>query len=150
MQDGVAQKRDRFFVAKAPSDYDDAARSAREPVVFLDDHYSTLDADKLYHHAQNVARTFVADKALVRVVVLPLEGCSIGAVLFVLVEIVMMENYEERAPDIQLHDRLLFVGSFPISPHPFFDHKAEVDSTMLAFSDGFVLPFLLSHLDLEG
>lgn len=304
MDADAASKSDRFFVVQVPKDYDDAVRSAEEPIVFVDDHYSTVDPDELYYHAQNTARTFDADKSLARLMVLPLEGtgagtyhlrflfvlahqisdgltnrswsidlmrllnkktvelqesipsliatlrerlptpqedlypritgsrarqrwfwaitlvlrhvqkplpaafqnplrsqgeptrsavpqpksferfldytktpplnagtiralvgkegtrrlhracrqagCSVGAGSFVLVGLVMMEIYEQRFPDIPLHERLPFIGSFPINPRPFFDHQAEEDSMMLAFSDGVVLPFLPSHLDLEG
>lgn len=77
-------------------------------------------------------------------------GCSIGAGAFVLVAIVMMELYEARFPDIPVEQRLPFIGSFPVNPRPFFNHTAEPDSLMLAFSDGVVLPFLPSSLDLDG
>lgn len=77
-------------------------------------------------------------------------GCSIGAGIFVLVAIVMMELYEERFPDVSVDQRLPFIGSFPVNPRPFFQHTAEPDSVMLAFSDGVVLPFLPSSLDLDG
>lgn len=77
-------------------------------------------------------------------------GCSIGAGVFVLVAIVMMEMYEERFPDVPLEKRLAFIGSFPVNPRPFFKHMAEPDSMMLAFSDGVVLPFLPSSLALDG
>lgn len=304
MDEGAVRKSDRFFVIRVPKDHDDAVRSAQEPVVFVDDHYPTVSPEDLYYHAQNTARAFVADKSLVRLMVLPLEstsagtyslrflfviahqisdgltnrnwavdfmhllnkkprdlqgsipsliatfperlpvpqedlypritgsrarqrwfwaitlvlrhvqkplpaafpnplrfpdaparsavphpkafdrfldytrapplnagtvsahvgkeatrrlhrvcrqaGCSIGAGLFVLVGIVMMEIYEARFPDIPLDERQHFIGSFPINPRPFFDYTAEADSVMLAFSDGVELPFLPSHLDLEG
>lgn len=77
-------------------------------------------------------------------------GCSIGAGCFVLVAIAMMEIYEQRFPEVPLGERLPFIGSFPINPRPFFNHTAEPDSMMLAFSDGIVLPFLSSSLDLDG
>lgn len=77
-------------------------------------------------------------------------GCSIGAGSFALVAIVMMELYEERFPDVPTDQRLPFIGSFPVNPRPFFNHTAEPDSMMLAFSDGVVLPFLSSDLDLDG
>lgn len=77
-------------------------------------------------------------------------GCSIGAGIFVLVAIVMMELYEARFPDVPLDERLPFLGSFPVNPRPFFQHTAEPDSMMLAFSDGVLLPFLSSRLDLDG
>lgn len=304
MEEDAVRKSDRFFVVQVPKDHEDAVRSAQEPVVFVDDYYPTVDPEDLYHHAQNTARTFVADKSLVRLMVLPLEststgtynlrflfviaheisdgltngiwavdfmhllnkktrdlqgsippliatmperlpvpqedlyprvggsrarqrwfwaitlvlrhvqkplpaafpnplrfpgpparsavpqpktfnhfldytrapplnagtvrahvgkeatrrlhrvcrqaGCSVGAGLFVLVGIVMMEIHEERFPDIPPDERQHFIGSFPINPRPFFDHTAQPDSVMLAFSDGVELPFLPSHLDLEG
>lgn len=304
MDADVARKSGRFFVVQVPKDCHDATRSAQGPVVFMDDYYSTVDADRLYYHAQNAARLFVADQSLVRLMVLPLEttsagtynlrflfvmghqisdgltnanwavdfmrllnkkpqdlqnsipslistlherlpipqedlyprisgslarrrwfwaitlvlrhvqkplpaafsnplrspgpparsmvphpeefdrvldysrtpplnagtvrahigkestrrlhrvcrqvGCSVGAGLFVLVGIVMMEIHERRFPEIPPHERRPFIGSFPVNPRPLFDHKAEADSVMLAFSDGVVLPFLPSHLDLEG
>ncbi|CAN8100252.1 unnamed protein product [Discula destructiva] len=77
-------------------------------------------------------------------------GCSIGAGGFVLVAIVMMEIYERRFPDVRLEERRPFIGSFPINPRQFFNHTGEPDSVMLAFSDGIVLPFLPSALDLDG
>lgn len=302
-QDDI-QKSDRFFIISRPIGYDNAIDSAQDPVDFLDNHYSTVDAKQLYFHAQNVARTFDASKSLVKVMVLPLErsgpdtyslrflfviahqisdgltngnwtgdfkqllnkttdelqaavpslistlherlppsqedlyppisgsrarsrwfwaitlvlrhvqkplppafqnplrypnapiqavvpklrtfdkvldyskvpplnagtvmahigregtrrlhrvcrqvGCSIGAGSFVLAGIVMMEIYEKRFPDVPLHERRPFIGSFPINPRPFFNHHAKPDSLMLAFSDGVVLPFLSSDLDLDG
>ncbi|KAI7785790.1 hypothetical protein LA080_005907 [Diaporthe eres] len=304
MDHDAVQKSDRFFVIARPNGYDHAIDSAQDPVVFLDDHYSSVDAGQLYFHAQNVARTFDAAKSLVKIMVLPLEnsgpstyslrflfiiahqisdgltnanwtgdfkqllnrktdelqsavpplistlherlppsqedlyppisgsrarqrwfwaitlvlrhvqkplppafqnplrypnapikavapdlrtfdkvldyskvpplnagrvvahigrdgtrrlhrvcrevGCSIGAGSFVLAGIVMMEIYEKRFPDVPLHERRAFIGSFPINPRPFFNHTAKPDSTMLAFSDGVVLPFLSSDLDLDG
>lgn len=77
-------------------------------------------------------------------------GCSIGAGIFVLAAIVMMELYEARFPDVPPNERLPFLGSFPVNPRPFFKHTAEPDSMMLAFSDGVLLPFLSSSLDLDG
>ncbi|KAF2226515.1 hypothetical protein BDZ85DRAFT_305615 [Elsinoe ampelina] len=77
-------------------------------------------------------------------------SCSLGAGSFVLVAIVMMELYETRHPSIPTAQRLPFGGSFPINPRPFFNHTSEPDSMMLAFSDGVVLPFLPSSLDLDG
>lgn len=304
MDHDAVQKSDRFFVITRPNGFEHAIDSAQGPVVFLDDHYSSVDADQLYFHAQNVARTFDAAKSLVKVMVLPLEksgpstyslrflfvvahqisdgltnanwtgdfkqllnrktdelqsavpplmstlherlppsqedlyppisgsrarkrwfwaitlvlrhvqkplppafqnplrypnapikavvpelrtfdrvldyskvpplnagrvvahigrdgtrrlhrvcrevGCSIGAGSFVLAGIVMMEIYEKRFPDVPLHERRAFIGSFPINPRPFFNHTAKPDSLMLAFSDGVVLPFLSSDLDLDG
>lgn len=77
-------------------------------------------------------------------------GCSIGAGCFVFIGIVMMELYEQRFPDIPLDQRRPFIGSFPIDPRQFFNHTSEPDCLMLAFSDGVVLPFLPSDLDLDG
>lgn len=77
-------------------------------------------------------------------------GCSIGAGCFVFISIVMMELYEQRFPDIPLDQRQPFIGSFPVDPRQFFNHKEEPDSMMLAFADGVVLPFLPSNLDLDG
>lgn len=304
MDDDAVRKSDRFFAIQRPKDHEHAYESAKGPVVFLDDHYSSVDADQLYSHAQNVARTFDATKSLLKVMVLPLErtgpttsslrflfvmahqisdgltnghwtgdfkqllnkktdglqsaipplistlherlppsqedlyppisgsrarqrwfwaitlvlrhvqkplppafpnplrfpnapikavgpeartfdrvldyskvpplnaarvaahigrdgtrrlhsvcrqvGCSIGAGSFVLAGIVMMEIYEKRFPDVPLGERHPFIGSFPINPRPFFNHTAKPDSLMLAFSDGVVLPFLSSDLDLDG
>ena len=77
-------------------------------------------------------------------------GTSIGAGSFVLVAIVMMELHQQQHPNIALQDRRPFIGSFPINPRPFFNHTEEPNSLMLAFSDGVVLPFLSSELDLDG
>lgn len=77
-------------------------------------------------------------------------GCSIGAGCFVLVGVVMMELYEQRFPHSHPDQRRPFIGSFPIDPRQLFNHVSEPDGLMLAFSDGIVLPFLPSDLDLDG
>lgn len=77
-------------------------------------------------------------------------GCSIGAGSFVLVAIAMMEIHEQRFPEEKEAQRQPFIGSFPVNPRPFFNHTATPDGVMLAFSDGVVLPFLSSKLDLDG
>lgn len=76
-------------------------------------------------------------------------GASIGAGCFVLVAMVMMSLYESRYPSVPLHERLPFIGSFPLNPRPFFNHASPPNSLMLAFSDGVVLPFLPSSLDVD-
>ncbi|EXJ57436.1 hypothetical protein A1O7_07784 [Cladophialophora yegresii CBS 114405] len=78
---------------------------------------------------------------------------SIGSGCFALVAIVMMLLEEQRNPSIPAHERLPFVGSFPINPRPFLQGApttGKEDSLMLAFSDGITLPFVPSNLDLEG
>jgi hypothetical protein len=303
MNPDARRKGDRFFAIVRPTGLEHALSLAQDPLVFLSDHYPSVDPDKLYFHAQNVARAFDPQESLVKVMVLPPEtsgrgccslrflfveahqisdgltnanwtgdfkqllntksqdlesaipslvstlherlpppqedlyppvsgprarqrwfwaitlvlrhvqtplppafqnplrrpiplkasapdlrkfdrvldysrvpplnagtvvahigsngtrrlhrlcrevGCSIGAGSFVLAGIVMMEIHEKRFPDIPLRERQAFIGSFPINPRPFFNHKARPDSLMLAFSDGVVLPFLPSHLDLDG
>ncbi|KIW66062.1 hypothetical protein PV04_08269 [Phialophora macrospora] len=79
---------------------------------------------------------------------------SIGSGCFALVAVVMMLLEERRNPAVPPHQRLPFVGSFPINPRPFLTGGAPTtgkeDSLMLAFSDGITLPFLPSDLDLEG
>lgn len=74
---------------------------------------------------------------------------SIGAGGFVLVGMVMMALHEEENPDEPAEARRPFVGSFPLNARPFFGAKM-LESAMLAFSKGIVLPFLPSHLDLEA
>ncbi|KAG9850913.1 hypothetical protein KCU77_g7277, partial [Aureobasidium melanogenum] len=76
-------------------------------------------------------------------------GTSIGAGAFVLVAMVMMSLHEDLYPDEAPESRCPFIGSFPINPRPFFKHHEAPNSMMLAFSDGVVLPFLPSSLDLE-
>lgn len=77
-------------------------------------------------------------------------GTSVGAGCFVMVAIVMMSLHELRHPDIPLSSRKPFIGFFPINPRPFFQHAEAPNSLMLAFSDGIVLPFLPSALDLDA
>lgn len=305
MDDTTPTKQGRFFIIHQPSSGEEALRRAQDHLVFLEDHYASVDTDELYYHAQNTARTFDAQKNLSRALVHPLTrsgpetwslsflfimshqisdgltcgawtldllrilnqpthalqaaiaplastlakrlpvpqedlyppttgsrarrrwfwaitivlrhvqkpyplafqnplrrvnprpptlpdtrpfdqvldysrppalncgrirailgsratrrlhracrqaGCSLGAGSFVLVAIVMMEMYERRMaaqPDGEEHG-LPFIGSFPVNPRPFFSHGAAPDSVMLAFSDGVVLPFLPSSLDLDG
>ncbi|KAI0154387.1 hypothetical protein GGR57DRAFT_492138 [Xylariaceae sp. FL1272] len=75
-------------------------------------------------------------------------GASIGAGGFVLVAMAMMALHERRYPDEPVEARRPFIGSFPLNPRPFINTKC-LDSVMLAFSEGIVLPFLPSHLDLD-
>jgi hypothetical protein len=78
---------------------------------------------------------------------------SIGSGCFALVALVMMLFEERRNPNIPAHDRLPFVGSFPVNPRPLLDGTpttGKEDNLMLAFSDGIALPFLTSDLDFEG
>jgi hypothetical protein len=74
---------------------------------------------------------------------------SIGAGGFVLVAMVMMALHEARYPDEPDEARRAFVAGFPLNPRPFIGAKT-LDSVMLAFCSGISLPFLPSHLDLEG
>ncbi|GAM90909.1 hypothetical protein ANO11243_089550 [Dothideomycetidae sp. 11243] len=75
--------------------------------------------------------------------------CSVGAGLFVLVAIVMMEFHALRHPDIPDAERKPFAGSFPINPRSLFYHPELPNSCMLAFSSGITLPFLSPSLPLE-
>ena len=78
------------------------------------------------------------------------SNSSIGAGLFVLVAISMMEMHTRLYPSIPPHERSPFIGSFPINPRPFFPVPSEPNSCMLAFSDGIVLPYLDPSLPLDG
>ncbi|KAH0839031.1 hypothetical protein FOPE_05377 [Fonsecaea pedrosoi] len=78
---------------------------------------------------------------------------SVGSGCFALVALVMMLFEEKRHPHVPTHERLPFVGSFPVNPRPFLSGTpttGKEDSLMLAFSDGVTLPFLTGDLDLEG
>ncbi|KEF60667.1 uncharacterized protein A1O9_02228 [Exophiala aquamarina CBS 119918] len=78
---------------------------------------------------------------------------SIGSGCFALVALVMMLFEERRCPDIPAHERLPFVGSFPVNPRPLLDGTpttGKEDNLMLAFSEGIALPFLTRDLDIEG
>lgn len=75
---------------------------------------------------------------------------SVGAGLFALVGIVMMEMHALREPDIALEHRKPFIAGFPLNPRPFFNHTSAPDSLMLAFGDNVLLPFLPTDLDLNG
>ncbi len=77
-------------------------------------------------------------------------NASVGAGCFALAALLMMELYERREPGIPLSERLPFISGFPLNPRAFFNHASEPDSLMLAFCDGIMLPFLPSHLDLDG
>lgn len=78
---------------------------------------------------------------------------SVGSGCFALVALVMMQFEERRNPHVPAHERLPFVGSFPVNPRPFLTGTpttGKEDSLMLAFSEGIALPFLPSDLSLEG
>lgn len=110
-----------------------------------------LDYSKTPPTRTGTCHTTISKQATKRLYRLCREvGASIGAGSFVLAAMVMMSFYESRVPNIPLESRQSFIGSFPINPRPFFNHTEAPNSMMLAFSDGIVLPFLPSELDLEG
>jgi hypothetical protein len=74
---------------------------------------------------------------------------TIGAGGFVLVAMVMMAFHEARYPDEPEEARRPFIGSFPLNIRPFIGAKI-FENPMIGFCEGIVLPFLPSHLDLEG
>lgn len=75
---------------------------------------------------------------------------SVGAGCFALAAVLMMELYEQQEKDISLAERRPFITGFPLNPRPFLKGNPAADSLMLAFSDGIMLPFLPSSLDLDG
>lgn len=77
-------------------------------------------------------------------------GTSIGAGCFALAAAIQMEFYERQYPDIPLEERKPFITGFPLNPRAFFNHHVDPDSLMLGFSDGILLPFLPSHLPVDG
>ncbi|KAF2118499.1 hypothetical protein BDV96DRAFT_387720 [Lophiotrema nucula] len=72
---------------------------------------------------------------------------SVGAGLYALAGIAMMDIEEQRHPEAE---RRHFIASFPLNPRTFFGWTTPADSCMLAFSDGIAMPFLPSSLPLEG
>jgi hypothetical protein len=77
-------------------------------------------------------------------------NASVGAGCFALVAIVMMHLETQLHPHVPLSSRKSFIASFPLNPRPFFEYNSPPDSCMLAFSDGIVLPWLPTDLDLEA
>jgi hypothetical protein len=75
---------------------------------------------------------------------------SIGAGCFALAGLSMMEIHEARYPHVPAAQRPAFAASFPLNPRAFFANPPVADSCMLAFSEGIVMPFLPSHLPIEG
>jgi len=74
---------------------------------------------------------------------------SVGAGCFALVALVMMHLETQLHPHVPLSSRKPFIASFPLDPRPFLDYNGPPDSCMLAFSEGIVLPWLPTDLDLE-
>ena len=75
---------------------------------------------------------------------------SMGAGIYAMVAMCMMEMYERREPDVASQDRMCFITGFPLNPRAFFGFNSDPDSMMLAFSDGIALPFLSSQLSVAG
>ena len=75
---------------------------------------------------------------------------SVGAGVFALAALLMMEMYERREPAVPLSQRRPFLANFPLNPRAFFNRHVDPDSCMIGFSDGICLHFLPSHLDLDG
>lgn len=61
-------------------------------------------------------------------------SASVGAGIFALVALTMMEFYEEREPEVKLEDRKCFITGFPLDPRAFFDYPNDPDSMMLGES----------------
>ncbi|CAK4032450.1 Hypothetical predicted protein [Lecanosticta acicola] len=74
---------------------------------------------------------------------------SVGAGIYALAAVVMMEFEEELHPRAAA-ERKAFISGFPLNPRAFFNHHSDPDSMMLAFSDGIALPFLPASLPLHG
>lgn len=106
-------------------------------------------------HRKPPLNTFIASVTLTRSASQRLQrlaraaNTSIGAGCFALVGLAMMELEEARHPPAPLAERQPFVASFPLNPRPFFGFS-RAESCMLAFSDGIVMPWLSSDLELEG
>lgn len=75
---------------------------------------------------------------------------SMGAGIYAMVGVCMMEMYEKQSPEIPLSERKVFIPGFPLNPRAFFGWNSEPDSMMLAFSDGIALPFLSAQLSVAG
>lgn len=58
-------------------------------------------------------------------------NASIGAGIFALVALTMMEFHEKLSPEVPLKDRKSFITGFPLNPRAFFDHNNDPDSMML-------------------
>lgn len=75
---------------------------------------------------------------------------SMGAGIYAMVGVCMMEMYEKQSPEIPLSERKVFIPGFPLNPRAFFGWNSDPDSMMLAFSDGIALPFLSAQLRVAG
>lgn len=143
----------------------------REPVAFSPVYSAVLDYDRTPPFNTAPVHSQIQARRLHRIC--KQASVSIGAGIFALVALLMMEFYEERESEVKLEDRKCFITGFPLNPRAFFNHHNDPDSMMLgksfltaakifllllwvlsnttkAFSDGIALPFLSSDLDLEG
>lgn len=68
---------------------------------------------------------------------------------------ILYERQQQQQPHTSPHNPPLpFAATFPLNPRPFLTHPTPStgpeSSLILSFSDGLILPFLPSHLPLEG
>jgi hypothetical protein len=77
-------------------------------------------------------------------------GTTIGAGIFALVGVAMMDMEERLRPGVPLEKRRPFITSFPINPRPLLKYEGSYDSCMVAFCGGIVFPFLPASLNFDG
>jgi hypothetical protein len=78
-------------------------------------------------------------------------NASIGAAIYALAALCMMEFHERQHPTTPPRHRPAFIAGFPLDPRAFFPHHGpDPDSMMLAFSDGIALPFLPADRPVAG
>ncbi len=77
-EDSRYDAHERLFVFEPKLDVDEMLAEARKHTIFLDDHYSDINADDFFLHALNSSRGLNASSALSRLYVMPLEMDSHG------------------------------------------------------------------------
>ena len=101
------------FAVDVPSGKEDAANSARKHIVFLDDHYATVNTDDFWLHAQNSARVFDASEALARLFVFPLLPSSNGKSCLRLLIVGSHQIWDGMTTSVWFRDLVCFINNSP-------------------------------------
>lgn len=73
MDNSASSAGDVYFAVDLSKDVDDALLGSSENLVFLDEHFNTVDSFDFYLHTQNTARVVDPEKCLAKLFVFPVE-----------------------------------------------------------------------------
>lgn len=101
---------DVHFVVDLPGTADQAVADARRHIVFLDDHYETVEWQDFWRHCQNASRIVDPTEALARVFVFPLQTTEDGKAMLRFLTIGSHAIWDGLTTSIWLRDLVHFLN----------------------------------------